>query len=62
MFYYTESENFRKYMNEKREFKITIINNIDVLGLNDMTSNNIYLYSVETNSNKGEYFILERKV
>ncbi len=49
-------------MNEKREFKITIINNIDVLGLNDMTSNNIYLYSVETNSNKGEYFILERKV
>jgi CRP-like cAMP-binding protein len=60
--YMLESENFRRYMNEKREFRITIINNIDVLGLNDMVVNNIYLYSVETNSNKGEYFLLERKV
>ncbi len=49
-------------MIEKREFRVTLISNIDVLGLNEMIQNNTYVYSVEANSTKGEYFILERKV
>jgi hypothetical protein len=49
-------------MNVKKEFRITLINKIDVLGLSDMISNNNYQYTVETNSSIGEYFILERKV
>ena len=49
-------------MNEKREFRITIINNIDVLGLSDMIIDNNFLFTVETNSNKGEYYVLESRV
>jgi hypothetical protein len=49
-------------MNEKREFRLTIINNVDVLGLNDMLSNGNYLFTVEANSQKGEFYTLERKV
>ncbi len=42
-------------MNEKIEFKLTIINNIDVLGLSDMVCNNNYIFT-EINYIKGEYF------
>jgi hypothetical protein len=49
-------------MNEKREFRLTIINNLDVLGLSDMVHDDKYLFTVETNSNKGEYYALESKV
>ncbi len=49
-------------MNEKREFRLSIINNLDVLGLGDMIMKGNYLYTVETNSVKGELYILERKV
>lgn len=42
--------------------KVTIIKNNDVLGLDDMTKDNISLYNVKCLSVKGEFYTIEKKV
>ena len=49
-------------MNQKNEFKVSIIKNFDVLGLDDTLYDKNYVFTVQCISPKAEYFKIDHKV
>ena len=52
----TSGKNSRRMPNEKKFFKIGIIQVRDIIGLDDSISDNSFLFNVECTSSKGEIF------
>ena len=58
----TNNQQFSKFMNEKRLFKIIIYKDNDLVGLRDVVIEDKYLCSLECISLKAEAFSIENKV
>ena len=49
-------------MNERRNIRLSIVRNVDVIGLDDCILDGKNLFTVTCVSNKGEYFKIEYDV
>jgi len=53
---------FKKLLNEKNKFQVSIVKEKDVVGLDEYIINEKYLFSVECISVDSEYFAIEKNV
>jgi len=57
-----ENSKYHKFMTEKKQIRICIIKNFDIIGFEESVFDNKFIFSVESLSDKGEFFKINKEV